>query len=80
MDEGEAVPNILPISVTVLDNALYHNIVAVNNSTSNTRKQYNIQWLTENGEPCDSTVTNDELQKLMKQNRPVESVKKYTKL
>lgn len=58
-------------SVTVLDNASYHKPTTV--STSNTRKQNKIQWLIDNGEPCDSTLTTPELNKLIKENKPVES-------
>ncbi|XP_050312224.1 uncharacterized protein LOC126747544 [Anthonomus grandis grandis] len=67
--ENQLIPNLLPNSVLVLDNAAYHNVPVVKNITSGSKKQEIVDWLKERNFTFDEKLTKTELYEIVSENK-----------
>jgi hypothetical protein len=63
------IPNLLPHSVLVVDNASYHNTIAITEPTTATRKADMISWLEVRNIGYDGNLTKPELYSIIKQHK-----------
>jgi hypothetical protein len=74
------IPNLLPRSVLVIDNASYHNTKELRDPTMATRKGDMICWLKDRDIPVDEKMLKPEIYNLVKQNKPACPVYKLNML
>ena len=64
------IPNLPEKSVVVVDNASYHNVLAIKHPSSSAKKADMMSWLDERGVPYDADFIKPELYKLIKLHKP----------
>lgn len=69
--ETSLIPNLPERSVLVIDNASYHNVLAVKHPVSTTRKVEMISWLDARNIPYDKSFTKPELYAIIKRYKPI---------
>lgn len=65
--QTQLLPNLLPRSVLVIDNASYHNVPVKKNVTSASKKQDIIEWLNDRNIPVNPKLLKPELYALVKE-------------